>query len=189
MSRETQAARFSRMLRTMLYLFQHGATPAELARFTNSTERTAHRDIRILRNTGLQVTCHQGIYRIPCLPDLPKLDDADEPRLPQSFRNSIFRRWYKPHARNNIWYVVRADKPDSKGTQVGPVQISGTNYYLKALALAKQRNAEILEKRNQTVIKMLDAGWTHDQINQFREQALQYAKKDLGNDKYTERDP
>jgi len=176
-------------MRTMLYLFQHGATPSELARFTNATERTVHRDIRILREAGLKITCRQGIYRISELPDIPKLDDENDPRQPQSFRNTIFRRWYKPDARRNVWYVVRADKPETKGTRIGPVQISGTNYYLKALEVAKQRNADIVEKRRQTVTKMLQAGWSHDQIDGFRDKALQDARKDLGDDKYTERDP
>ncbi len=185
--KQSQNERVKRTVRTMLYLLQHGASISELARFTNAKESTIHRDIRLLRDAGIEITCSKGTYRIPQLPDLSKLDDEDDPRL-DTFRNTIFRKWYKTETRDNYWLVVRADKPDPKGTRIGPVQITGKSWYPRAVELARERNLAILEKRRKIVAQMLNQGWSHDEIIAFKEQALKDARRELGDENYQEQE-
>lgn len=109
------------------------------------------------------------------------------PRL-DTFRNTIFRKWYKTETRDNYWLVVRADKPDPKGTRIGPVQITGKSWYPRAVELARERNLAILEKRRKIVAQMLSQGWSHDDIIAFKEQALRDARRELGDENYQEQE-
>ena len=185
MNKETQKTRFTRILQLTLYLHQHGGTAQELAQFNTCTERTVHKDIKIIRESGINVECVHHTYLIKEWPNLMKVDDIDDPRQ-QSFSNTIFRKWYKADSKGNTWYVVRADKKDPKGTRIGEVRLSGKSFYQLALIEANKRNEAIKQKRKQVIDGMLALGWSHDQINQFRNKALEDARKELENPHYTD---
>lgn len=78
---------------------------------------------------------------------------------------NIFQKWYKADARGDCWFVVRADLPNDKGTRIGPVGAKGArNNYLKAKAMADNRNQQILAKRAEMHVKLKRQGWTAEQI-------------------------
>jgi hypothetical protein len=183
-----------------LYLHQHGATALELAALANCTERTVHRDLGVIKGV-VPINVVAGVYHIPVLPEIQKLDFTAIP-TPKPTRNKtvnrtskvIFRKWYGVASRNERtggmgdWFVVRADKEESKGTYIGPVQLSGKSYHIAAVEAARERNTVILKKREETVEKLRKMGWTEKAIQQIKADALAEAKEEMGDD-YIERDP
>lgn len=183
MSRDTK--RTGRVLKLALYMYQHGGTRKDLVDFSGTTPSIFDADLRIIRDAGIPVKCENHIYRIPEWPDIMKLNDEDDPRQ-ECFSPNIFRKWYRPLERDGHWYVGRADKKDPKGTLIGPVQITGRNWYMAAVEEAQKRNNEIKEKRRAVVDKMLACGWTHDRVRKFQEEALELVRAELENSEYVE---
>lgn len=180
MSSDTQT-QFTRIIRLFSYLSQHGATAQELSVLANCTERTVHRDISAIKLAGVEVVCEAGFYRIPVMPEIQKL----------YLGAVIFRKWYKVASKdkgrgNEYWYVVRADKKESKGTCVGPVGCK--SWYTVAVEQAKQRNDEILQKREAAENKLTEMGWTNERIQLIKDKALADVRKEIG-DGYKEEDP
>jgi len=190
----SQQIRFTRILHLFLYLNQNGATAPELAALGNCTERTVHRDIVIIKRSGVIVTCIAGLYHIPNMPKMQKLDfDATKVEKKESTTPAIFRKWYEVASKgvgrgHEYWYVVRADKRESKGTCVGPIQITGKSWHTVAVEQAKQRNDEILRKREAVEGKLREMGWTNERIRLIKDKALSDSRKEMGDD-YKEQDP
>lgn len=75
-----------------------------------------------------------------------------DPRIPPKYR-FWFTKWYKVESKmidgSPYWFIVREDKPHSKGTRMGPVRITGKSWYEKAVDECKKRNDKIMAKRSE----------------------------------------
>lgn len=176
-------------LRTILQAFQllqgRPRSMAELAEANGCNIATTLDAVLRIRDAGFEITQTEDN---PPRYFLAKPRKTPKPKATQRpfVRITLFRKWYGVAARKENWYVVRVDKPDARGTLVGPVRISGKSWRPRAEELAHSRNEAIKRQRAAVEKQLRESGVTEEEIQKYRQDGLELARKATGNPNYRE---